>query len=111
VGAGDAAAASQALTVPLEGHHRVLLCAASIAATAPSLELATRLAPHMPVTGPDRYRANPRAALIDCSAAAATFGWRATRQWSRGRRRPSRNTPCGMSTAFPPPAVVYKYAG
>ena len=47
-----AAAVGQALTVPLDGHHRVLLCAAGIAATAPSLDLAARLAPGVPVTDP-----------------------------------------------------------
>ena len=77
-----AAAVGQALTVPLTGHHRVLLCAAGIAATAPSLDLAARLAPHVPVTDPGRYRADPWAALIDCTAAAATLGWRPTHQWS-----------------------------
>jgi UDP-glucose 4-epimerase len=77
-----AAAVGQALTVPLAGHHRVLLCAAGIAATAPSLDLAARLAPGVPVTDPGRYRADPWAALIDCSTAAATLGWRATHQWS-----------------------------
>ena len=82
-----AAAVEQALTVPLDGHHRALLCATSIAATRPSLELAARLAPHVPVTDPDRYRADPWAALIDCSAAAATLGWRATRQWSPGQNQ------------------------
>ena len=40
-----AAAVRRALTVPLAGHHRALLCAADIAATAPSLELASRFAP------------------------------------------------------------------
>src|ERR1700689_2414723 len=44
-----AGAVGQALTVPLDGHHRVLLCAAGIAATAPSLDLAARLAPGVPV--------------------------------------------------------------
>ena len=80
--AAAAAAVGQALTVPLHGHHRVLLCAVGIAATAPSLDLAARLAPHVPVTDPGRYRADPWAALIDCSAAATTLGWRPTRQWS-----------------------------
>ena len=74
-----AAAVHRALTVPLAGHHRMLLCAAGIAATTPSLELATRLAPHVPVTDPDRYRADPWAAFIDCSA-ATTLGWRAAPQ-------------------------------
>ncbi len=78
-----AASVRRALTVPLDGHHRALLCAADIAATAPSLDLAARLAPGVPVTDPGRYRADPWAALIDCSAAATTLGWRAAHQWSR----------------------------
>ena len=77
-----AAAVRQALTVPLEGHHRALLCAPDIAATAPSLELAARLAPRVPATDPDRYLADPWAALVDCSAAATALGWRAVRRWS-----------------------------
>ena len=32
--------------------------------------------PRMPVTNPGRYRADAWAALIDCSAAATTLGWR-----------------------------------
>jgi UDP-glucose 4-epimerase len=79
-----ATAVGQALTVPLAGHHRITLCAPGIAATAPSLELAGRLAPGVPVTDPDRYRADPWAALIDCSAAAATLGWRPAHRWARG---------------------------
>jgi UDP-glucose 4-epimerase len=82
VDVSDVAAVGQALTVPLAGHHRLLLCAAGIAATAPSLALAARLAPGVPVTDPGRYRADPWAALIDCSAAATTLRWRATRHWS-----------------------------
>jgi UDP-glucose 4-epimerase len=76
-----AAAVDRALTVPLAGHHRMLLCAADISATAPSLELAARLAPGVPITDPARYRADPWAALIDCSAAATTLGWRPAYRW------------------------------
>jgi UDP-glucose 4-epimerase len=83
-----AVAVDLALTVPLAGHHRALLCAADIAATGPSLELAARLTPQVPVTDPDRYGADPRAALVDGSAAAAVLGWRAARRWSRRGRRP-----------------------
>jgi UDP-glucose 4-epimerase len=78
-----AAAVHQALTVPVDGHHRLLLCATDIAATAPSLEVAAWLAPGVPVTDPGRYRAEPWAALVDCSAAADALGWRAAYQWSR----------------------------
>ena len=83
-----AAAVDLALTVPLAGHRRALLCAADIAGTAPSLELAARLAPRVPVTEPGRYLADPRAALIDCRAAAAVLGWQAEYRWSsRGSGR------------------------
>jgi UDP-glucose 4-epimerase len=78
-----AAAVRRALTVPLAGHHRALLCAPGIAGTAPSLELAARLAPHVPVTGPSRYRADPWAALIDCTPATTTLGWQPAHQWSQ----------------------------
>jgi nucleoside-diphosphate-sugar epimerase len=54
------------------------------AATARSLELASRLAPGVPVTDPGRYRADPWRALVDCSAAEATLGWRPAHRWPRG---------------------------
>jgi hypothetical protein len=43
-----AGAVQRALEVPLAGHHHVLLCAAGIAATEPSL-MAARFAPSVPV--------------------------------------------------------------
>jgi UDP-glucose 4-epimerase len=93
-----AAAVDRALTVPLAGHHRMLLCAADIAATGPSLELAARLTPRVPVTDPGRYRADPWAALVDCSAAAAALGWRAAYRWSRRGMDPA-----GAVSAADPP--------
>ncbi len=39
----------RALDVPFEGHRRAVLCAADICGSAPSLELAARLAPDVPV--------------------------------------------------------------
>jgi UDP-glucose 4-epimerase len=77
-----ATAVQQALTVPLAGHHRALLCAADVAATAPSLDLAGRLAPDVPITDPARYRTDPRRALMDCSVAETTLGWRPRYRWS-----------------------------
>jgi len=71
-----------ALTVPLAGHHRALLCAADIAATAPGLDLVARLAPDVPVTDLMRYRADPWRSLIDCSTAATTLGWQPRYRWS-----------------------------
>lgn len=77
-----ARAVELALSVPLTGHHRAVLCAADIAATAPSLDLAARLAPEVPVRDPARYRAEPWRALFDCSAAEAILGWRPRHRWS-----------------------------
>jgi hypothetical protein len=37
----------------------------------------------VPVTGPRRYRADPWAALIDCTAAATTLGWQPAHHWSQ----------------------------
>jgi UDP-glucose 4-epimerase len=80
-----ATAVAQAVTVPLAGHHRALLCAADIAATEPSLDLAARLAGHVPVTDPARYLADPWRALMDCSVAETTLGWRPKYRWSAHR--------------------------
>jgi nucleoside-diphosphate-sugar epimerase len=72
----------RAVSVPLAGHHRLLLCAADIAATEPSLAIAARLAPGVPVRDPGRYRREPRASLFDCSAATRVLGWRPRYGWS-----------------------------
>jgi len=77
-----ATAVELALTVPLTGHHRALLCAADIAATRPSLDMAARLAPDVTVRDPARYRADPWRALVDCSTAEAVLGWRPRYRWS-----------------------------
>ena len=47
-----ATAVRQALTVSLTGHHRVLLSAADVAATEPSIGIAARIAPAVPVRKP-----------------------------------------------------------
>ena len=82
-----ATAVELALTADWTGHHRALLCAADIAGTRPSLDLAARIAPSVPVTDPARYRADPGRALVDCSVAAAVLGWRPRYRWA-GRGRP-----------------------
>jgi len=78
-----ATAVELALTVPLSGHYRALLCAADIAATAPALDLAVRLAADVPVTDLAPYRADPWRALVDCSVAEVTLGWRPAHRWSQ----------------------------
>jgi UDP-glucose 4-epimerase len=77
-----ATATAQAVQVPLTGHHRLLLCAAAIAATAPAMEMAARLAPGVPIRDPARYRADPWRALMDCSAARSLLSWRPGHSWS-----------------------------
>jgi nucleoside-diphosphate-sugar epimerase len=83
-----ATAVECALTARLLGHHRALLCAADICATAPSLQLAARLAPSVPVTNPAIYHADPWRALIDSSAAATTLGWQPTHRWPQREPKP-----------------------
>ena len=77
-----ATAAQQALAVPLAGHHRALLCAADIAATRPSLDMAARLAPSVPVRDAVPFRRDPWRALVDCSAAARVLGWKPRYTWA-----------------------------
>jgi nucleoside-diphosphate-sugar epimerase len=84
-------AVHQALTVPLTGHHRLLLCADDIAATEPSLAIAARLAPAVSIRDPAPFRLDPWRALFDCSAAARVLGWRPRYKWSdRGADQPGR---------------------
>jgi UDP-glucose 4-epimerase len=81
-----AGAVQRALEVPLAGHHRVLLCAADIAATEPSLVMAARFTPAVPVRDTARFQREPYRALFDCSAAARVLGWEPHYKWStRGR--------------------------
>ena len=75
------AAVELALTVTLAGHHRVLLSAAGIAATEPSLAIAARLTPSVPIRDPARYRRDPWRALFDCSTAARALGWHPQYTW------------------------------
>jgi nucleoside-diphosphate-sugar epimerase len=79
-------AVRRALEVPLEGHQRVLLCAADIAATEASLVMAGRFARSVPVRDAARFEQEPRRSLFDHSAAARVLGWEPRYQWStRGR--------------------------
>jgi UDP-glucose 4-epimerase len=77
-----ATAVQRALTVPLTGHHRVLLCAADIAATAPGLDMAARVAPAVPVRDRTPFLGDPWRALVDCSAAVRVLGQRPRYRWA-----------------------------
>jgi UDP-glucose 4-epimerase len=76
------AAVALALEVPLSGHHRALLCARDISASAPALELAARIMPSVPIGDREHYHADPWRALVDCSAAEALLGWRPVWSWA-----------------------------
>ncbi len=83
-----ATAVGAALNLALEGHHRALLCADDIAASAPSLELAQRVLPSVPIRDRARYEADPWRALIDNSVAARLLSWQPRYRWSdRGEPR------------------------
>jgi UDP-glucose 4-epimerase len=75
-------AVQRALDVPLTGHHRLLLCAADSAATEPSLVMAGRFAPSVPVRDAARFHRAPRRSLFDCSVAARVLGWQPRHRWS-----------------------------
>lgn len=77
-----AAAVRQALTVPLTGHHRMLLCASDIAATEPGMAIAGRIAPAVPISDPAAFEREPWRAVVDCSAAARVLGWRPEYTWA-----------------------------
>jgi UDP-glucose 4-epimerase len=79
-----ATAAELALTAPLTGHHRLLLAAADIAASGPSLEMAARLVPSVPIRDRDTYRREPFRALFDGSAARRVLGWQPACRWADG---------------------------
>jgi len=74
-------AVQRALDVPMAGHHRMLLCAADIAATEPGLVMAGRFAPSVPVRDAARFQGDPWRSLFDCSAAARVLGWQPRYQW------------------------------
>lgn len=77
-----AGAVRRALDVSLDGHHRLLLCAADIAATGPSLTMAARFASSVPVRDPAGFQREPRRALFDCGAAARVLDWAPRYGWA-----------------------------
>lgn len=75
-------AVQRAIGVPLAGHHRVLLCAADVAATEPSLVMAGRFARSVPVRDAACFEGAPWRSLFDSSAAARVLGWEPHYRWS-----------------------------
>jgi len=75
----DATAA--ALSCPSPGHIRLLLAAADIAATRPTLELVEKYLPHVPWRGGAEYRAEPYRSLVDIGRAERVLGWKPRHLW------------------------------
>lgn len=71
-----------ALTVQLEGHHRLLVGANDISsAHETSLSLADRLHPDVPVADRRRFITDPYRGLLDTSRAHRVLQWTPTRNW------------------------------
>ncbi|WP_232291966.1 NAD(P)-dependent oxidoreductase [Frankia sp. QA3] len=81
-----ASAVERALTAPLAGHHRLLLCAADISSAHDDARTLTkRLLPDVAWRGESAYLTDPFRALVDTSGARTLLGWAPRHHW-----RPSR---------------------
>lgn len=76
-----ASAALAALTAPESGHVAALLCAEDIASTQPSLEMARKLLPDVPIKSVDYYDKHPYGALVSTATARDVLGWRPQYMW------------------------------
>jgi UDP-glucose 4-epimerase len=65
----------------LPGHCRVLLSAADIASSQPTLELLAERGPRIPWHGGQEYQADPYRSLVDIGKARRILGWAPTRTW------------------------------
>lgn len=81
-----ASAVERALTAPLTGHHRLLLCAADISSAHDDARtLAERLLPDVEWRGGPEYDTDPFRALVDASGARALLGWAPRHRWRPAR--------------------------
>jgi nucleoside-diphosphate-sugar epimerase len=80
-----ASAVVAALGVPTRGHHRLLLSAPDIAATAPALEAAARFYPGVAIDS-EWFARCASAPMYDASEARSTLGWEAVHSWANGSR-------------------------
>jgi UDP-glucose 4-epimerase len=76
-----AAATVAAVECPARGHHRLLLCAADIAAKRPTLELVASILPDVPWRGGPEYERDPYRSLIDISRAQRLLDWWPRHRW------------------------------
>jgi len=77
-----ATAVECALTAPLTGHHRLLLCADDISsANLGSRALVGQIVPDVPWRGDARYDVEPFRALLDTTPARTLLGWAPRYRW------------------------------
>jgi nucleoside-diphosphate-sugar epimerase len=75
-------AVERALTAPLDGHHRLLLCAADISSARDGARVLTeRLLPDVEWRGGPEYQSDPFRALVDTSRARTLLGWAPRHHW------------------------------
>jgi nucleoside-diphosphate-sugar epimerase len=85
-----ATAVERALTAPLTGHHRLLLCADDISsAELGSRALTQRILPDVPWRGDARYDADPFQALVNTTPARALLDWTPRHRWRGTTSRPA----------------------
>ena len=81
-----ATAVRLALTQPVTGHHRLLLCAANISATEPTRTMTARLMPEVPWRAGASTASEAYSALADASRARAALGWEPRHGWQDAER-------------------------
>lgn len=80
-----AGAVVAALTAPVCGHHRLLVCADDVSsATLDSVALVRQLRPRLPWRGGADYARDPYRALIDSGPARTLLGWAPRHRWRAG---------------------------
>lgn len=75
-----------ALAAPLEGHHRLTLCAADVAATAPTTVFTDRFYPAVAWARGAKPPADSRDALFDTSETFRILGWQPRYSWAETSR-------------------------
>ncbi len=79
-------AVTLALSAPVQGHHRVSICAPDIAATAPTRAMTEKLMPTVPWEPGWPRSGDAWTALVDTSPARSLLGWQPVHSWAVGSR-------------------------
>ncbi|MEO8541224.1 MAG: NAD(P)-dependent oxidoreductase [bacterium] len=77
-------AVALAISVPVEGHHRFILCAADAAASVTTLEAIQRFRPDVPCDANWPPTDEPNLSLFDTARARDLLGWAPVHTWAEG---------------------------